>query len=675
MIKRLLKLSYAMVVVGFLFAQYASGMQTDDDLAVLVRLGYFAPAPPEPELSSDGMTLYNAGLPAVYVDDPSPSGEPVRIPPPFDLLSLPESATATFSITYVPNGGTDLWGEPCSTFPNEAKVAFDAAANIWANILQSSVAITISACWANLGSSSILGYSGGGPLQRDFSGAPLASTWYTGSLANALAGSDLNPGSFDMHITYNSNFTWYYGTDGLTPAGQHDLMSVVLHEIGHGLNFSGFMSYSGGTGSWGGGTGYPTIYDTFMRDGAGNQLINTGVYGNPSVALGSALTSDNIWFHGSNAMAANGGLRVKIYAPSTWSGGSSYSHLDYAAFNNTANQLMVYAISAGESVHDPGPVTKGLLKDLGWTIGSAPPTLDQSSLTVVRHSDNTLWAMTCEGTSNCSSWTQISGGFSVQPTLTWDPSIQKYILMGIGNDQASIWRGTFDPDGTWNNNWTKITGASPSPVALAGGGFNSPAPQSITNLTVVRHVDNTLWSMACEGTGTCSSWAQISGGFSVQPTLTWDPSIQKYILIGIGNNQTSIWRSTFDADGTWNNDWTKITGASPSPVAVAGGGFNSPSPQSITNLTVVRHVDNTLWSMACEGTGTCSLWTQISGGFSVQPTLTWDPSIQKYILMGIGNDQASIWRSTFDAEGTWNNDWTKLTGASPSPVAVAGGGF
>ena len=94
-----------------------------------------------------------------------------------------------------------------------------------------------------------------------------------------------------------------------------------------------------------------------------------------------------------------------------------------------------------------------------------------------------------------------------------------------------------------------------------------------TNLTVVRHPDNTIWKMTCDGLGDCSAWTQIGGGFSVQPTLTWDPSIQKYILIGIGNNLQSIWRSTFEADGRWNNDWTKITGASPSPVAVAGGGF------------------------------------------------------------------------------------------------------
>jgi len=109
-----------------------------------------------------------------------------------------------------------------------------------------------------------------------------------------------------------------------------------------------------------------------MRDGSGTPLIN---YASGSAALGTALTSNNIWFHGSNAMAANSGQRVKMYAPTTWSGGSSYSHLDYATFNNTSNQLMVYAFTDGESVHDPGAITRGLFKDLGWkTGGSVIPT-------------------------------------------------------------------------------------------------------------------------------------------------------------------------------------------------------------------------------------------------------------------------------------------------------------
>ena len=245
MINKLLRLSYVIVAVGLLFAQYASAVENDDDLSVLSSFGYSSSAPMEPELSSDGKTLYNAVLPAVYVVNPDPSHQRVQIPASFNLLTVPESVTATFSITYVPNGDTDIWGHPCSTFPAQAQAPFNAAANIWANTIQSSVPITIRACWANLGSSGILGGSGGMPLQRDFTGAPLGNTWYAGSLANGLAGYDLGVSDFDMHITYNSNASWYYGTDGLTPTGQYDLMSVVLHEIAHGLNVSGSMSYSG----------------------------------------------------------------------------------------------------------------------------------------------------------------------------------------------------------------------------------------------------------------------------------------------------------------------------------------------------------------------------------------------------------------------------------------------
>ena len=328
------------------------------------------PIPLTPQLSADGNTLYN-GLPLLaVVDDPNPSIPLRRIPAPAGISDQPEAATASFSITYIPNGGADLWGEPCYTFPEEAKTDFNYAANIWANTLSSDVPITINACWADLGSSSTLGYSGGGPLHRDFTGATRSNTWYVGSLANAQNGSDLDPSKFDMHITYNRNFEWYYGTDGNPPSTQHDLVTVVLHEICHGLNFSGSMSYSGGSGSWGYDTGYPNIYDVFIKDGSGTQLIDTGTYPNGSAALGSVLTSNDIWFHGSQAMAANGNQRVKMYAPSTWSSGSSYSHLDYDTFNNTPNQLMVYAISAGESVHDPGAVTRGLLEDLGWTAGT-----------------------------------------------------------------------------------------------------------------------------------------------------------------------------------------------------------------------------------------------------------------------------------------------------------------
>ncbi|MBU0705354.1 MAG: DUF11 domain-containing protein [Chloroflexi bacterium] len=177
-----------------------------------------------------------------------------------------------------------------------------------------------------------------------------------------------------MDVGYNGIYDWYYGTDG-TPGDKVDFVSVVLHEIAHGLGFAGSMTKEGDLGYWEWGSAYPpfypAIYDRFTEEGSGGSGTPLISYGNGTLDLGSALTSENIFFDGANANAANGGSPPELYAPSTWRPGSSYSHLDYDTFNDTANGLMVYAMSTGESVHDPGPIALGMLEDIGWTTGEA----------------------------------------------------------------------------------------------------------------------------------------------------------------------------------------------------------------------------------------------------------------------------------------------------------------
>ena len=316
-------------------------------------------------------------------DDPS-----IRIPPP-QQFRAELAPTATFSINYLSVGMPDGQGATCLAWNSAAQTAFSYAASVWATMMTSSVPIRINACWADLGSPTTLGYSWSN-MARNFTGAPQSSTWYNYSLADALAGVDLDPAKPDTYITYNNGFAWYFGTAGLTPGGQYDFVSVVMHEMGHGLNFSGTMGYgssrcgSASYGCWGLGTGYPGIYDRFTENGAGQALLTS--FASPSAALGTQLTSDNLYFDGPNANAANGGSRVKIYAPSTWAPGSSYAHLDYSTFSSTPNRLMVYAIPAASSIHDPGSVSMGLLKDLGWNPTTNNPVpaitgLDPSSAT------------------------------------------------------------------------------------------------------------------------------------------------------------------------------------------------------------------------------------------------------------------------------------------------------
>ena len=517
----------------------------------------------KPQLSADGNTLYNGGSAVVVVVDPTPPENQVNILPPDKMITEPGKATATFAITYVASGGADPWGQACLTFPEEAKAAFNAAAAIWGNSLKSSVPIKISACWANLGSSSILGYSGGQTYYRNFAGAPKADTWYDSSLANALHGSALNSTGYDMYITYNQNFSWYMGTDGNTPTDQIDLESVILHEIAHGLNFSGSMSYTSGTGSWGGGTGFPVIYDTFMRDGTanpGNQLINTGVYPNPSTALGSALKSENIWFHGSNAMAANGGQRVKMFAPATWMSGSSYSHLDYTTFSGGANRLMVYAISSGVSTHDPGPVTMGLLKDLGWPY----PTPSGGAPLYASFANKGIWQWTGSG------WTKLTPD---------NPA-------GMVASGTNLY-GNFTGNGIWKwtgSDWTKLTPDNPTEMAASGtnlyGNFTGNGIWKWTGSGWIQLTPDNPASMVASGTN-------LYGNFTGNGIWQWTGSAWTRLtpdnpasMVASGTNLYG----NFTGNGIWQwtgSAWTKLTPDNPTSMAASGSNLYVNFPTGI----------------------------------------------------------------------------------------------
>ncbi|RCK72372.1 MAG: serine protease [Anaerolineae bacterium] len=329
----------------------------------------------------------------VHADSPKPEGEminggrwvevradtsyrPSRILPPQGLLEA-QATTATFTINYLSPGTYN--SDQCTTWPNDAKAAFTYAANIWGSLLSSPVPIVIDACWATNLPTGVLGHSGVLSFRANFTNAPQSNTWYPIALANSLYGSDLKPGEADIYIAYSSTFDWYFGTDGNTPSGKYDFVSVVLHEIAHGLGFSGWMRYgttscgASNYGCWGDSTyGFPGAYDRFMQNGSGTSLLNTASFPNPSAALGSQLTSNNLFFNGNYAIAANGGSRPKMYAPSSWLPGSSYAHLDYDTYKNTPHRLMVFAISPGASTHYPGSITLGILQDLGWNRPTAP---------------------------------------------------------------------------------------------------------------------------------------------------------------------------------------------------------------------------------------------------------------------------------------------------------------
>lgn len=254
-------------------------------------------------------------------------------------------------------------------FTPEAQAAFQSAVDIWAQKLNSDVDIYVLAQFAPLGEG-VLGSAGSTFIIRDFPGAQ-RETWYGNALGDKLAGEDLVPGYFDIVANFSSQFpNWYFGTDGNTPEGDFDFRTVVLHELGHGLNFFGGMTFNAttGIGSYGFGISpsLPTIYDRYANTRPGKQLVKTNKFPNPSTMLGMALIGEQILFSGPNTIVETKGARATLYTPDSWRQGSSYSHLDEVMYSGTIDGLMTPFLARGEAYNHPGPLVMHMFNDMGW---------------------------------------------------------------------------------------------------------------------------------------------------------------------------------------------------------------------------------------------------------------------------------------------------------------------
>lgn len=258
---------------------------------------------------------------------------------------------------------------------------------IWEKYLISTQPIKINLIYADLTTAGPLGitFPNG---RRDFAGAPLDSVWYPTSLANAITGTETNPGEADLDIYLNANSTipWYFGTDGMPGASKYDFVSVLLHEIGHGLGFLSLAKSSSGSGSlgyltaadffplspsfpWPDLQGKPSVFDYFIESTAGDRIADTSLYANPSSSLHAAFTSNSLWWNAPKSFIANGNARIRIYAPTTFALGTSVTHLNETTFPSThPSTLMSPFISKGEINHDPGLMTLAMLEDMGWGI-------------------------------------------------------------------------------------------------------------------------------------------------------------------------------------------------------------------------------------------------------------------------------------------------------------------
>jgi hypothetical protein len=246
-----------------------------------------------------------------------------------------------------------------NTVPSIARSAVQAAVDIWSENFASTVPINVNVKWGSSSSYGVLASASAKSNFANFNGAPDSTLYYPSALANALAGKDLDPTSPEMEITIASNAPWYFGVDGKCPARSYDLVSVILHEMGHGLGFISGSYYDAFSGF--GRVDQPTPFDAYAQLPDGKRLSDMA---SPSLETGKAMTSDLVW-SGEFAIKANNGIKPKLYTPTTYEAGSSISHLDEATFSQAGeNAAMTPNLDSGEVFHLPGALVLAMFEDM-----------------------------------------------------------------------------------------------------------------------------------------------------------------------------------------------------------------------------------------------------------------------------------------------------------------------
>ncbi len=265
-------------------------------------------------------------------------------------------------------------------FTPESQAAFQRAVDIWASTLITTVPIEIDANFVTVDD-----LEDPEEYERTLAFVRPSQSWAIArisgqqiavpiALANQRSDRDRDPGEPDFAMTVIDRSDWYLGQDGRPESNRFDLVSVVLHEISHGLGIvDSFDLDDGGNGRYGlefrnREERIPTLYDYFIRLRNGDQLVAD--LPSPSTELADAITGIKLFWAGALTRRANGGrTHALLWAPSEYEVASSIAHLDEDAYpSGTSNSLMTPQIGKGEVSQSPGPLLRAMLKDMDYAV-------------------------------------------------------------------------------------------------------------------------------------------------------------------------------------------------------------------------------------------------------------------------------------------------------------------
>ena len=267
------------------------------------------------------------------------------------------------------DGNSEFVANYAANVPPQARVAIQAALDEWANHVATSVPVVIDISWEALPQ-----YVAAASEPIAFAVDPATGFYVPVALGNARAGVDLDPSQDDIRLTLSSRERWNYDPNPPATAGIVDLMSITLHEIGHGIGFYSSSHKDNGVVVFGANNGEgapgPTLLDGMLMTRVGTLLVDQHPVANVLSTLRAVLGNNDVIWSGSARDASGNPPQMSSGA---FEPHSSLMHLDenhYPAGN--PDSLMTTMIRRGETQHSIGPATLGIMKDLGWTVTAAP---------------------------------------------------------------------------------------------------------------------------------------------------------------------------------------------------------------------------------------------------------------------------------------------------------------
>jgi len=287
------------------------------------------------------------------------------------MFKLPNGVLTIYDENFNPDNdknesrvGTDLQFTLSGSMNNSQRTATEYALDLWSEQLIGTVSVDINVSMRSMGGGTL----GAAYRQRQFLD-PEINTWFPSALWNQMVGYNASPSTRDIRIEMNSNINFYYELNASPTGNRHDFVTVMLHEVAHGLGFfplcgeNGAFRYTTASG-YSSETEYPGAFDRQLFEGLAGPSIVTLT----QTQRQALMISNNLYAGApeSNLLAANGGVRVRMYAPNPYESGSSNSHWDYSV--NNFSTFMKPSIGSNWALHTFNTRKIGMFLDMGWNV-------------------------------------------------------------------------------------------------------------------------------------------------------------------------------------------------------------------------------------------------------------------------------------------------------------------